>query len=260
MPVAPATGSRLSIDPVQIGAAVGIAATTSPDYQFTDAYGVTYTGTPSHLALSALARRDLTGGIYPDQPAVAPAIRATARTLIDWFTSPHTDPRHAAEFAALPPLRVCELVVYLCLHGDADALNQVVPESLRHYTDHLLHDPVPDHDHPLPRLIDQPYRSLNSTETRLGTRLHITATTPDDAAQVAVPMTVEAGESISWEFTAAIPVPVEDLNGLLLDQDYSLGDYLEDNRELIEAHLDYSDSQNVHGLDITGRLAHPRDI
>jgi len=260
MPVATAPGPRLAIDPAQVGAAVGITATTGTDYRFTDAYGVTYTGVPAHLALSALARRDLTGAVYPDRPAVALGIRATARILIDWFTSPYADPQHAAEFAALPPMRVCELVVYLCLHGDADALNKVGPESLCFYTDHLLHDPVPSLDYPLPRLIDRPYRSLDGTDANPRTRLQVTATAPDGAEQVAVPMSIEASEDIYWELTVAIPVPVDELNELLLDPDYLAGDYLADNRELIDDHLVYSDSQTRHGLDVTGRLAHPRDI
>lgn len=251
---------RLDIDPAQLGAAVGITADTGTDYRFTDAYGVTYTGAPAHLALSALARRDLTGGIQPDQPTVAVGIRATARTLIDWFTSPHTDPRHAAEFAALPPLRVCELVVYLFLHGNADALDKVGPASLRHYTDHLLHDPVPGTEHPLPQLIDQPYQSLDGTEANPRIPLQVTATMPDGADEVAVPMTVEASEDIYWELTVAVPVPVDKLNELLMDPDYFAGDYLADNRELIDDYLDYSDSQTREGIEVTGRLAHPRDI
>ncbi|MFI6029491.1 hypothetical protein [Amycolatopsis magusensis] len=254
MPVATITGPRLDIDPAQIAAAIGITADTG--YQFTDAYGVTYTGAPAHLALSALARRDLTGGIYPDQPAVAVGIRATAATLIDWFTSPHADPQHAAEFAALPAMRVCELVVYLCLHGDADALRKVGPESLRYYTDHLLHDPVPSAEHPIPRLADQPYRSL----ARPADRLQVTATARDGADDVAVPMEIRASESIYWQFTAAVPVGVDELNELLMDPDYFPGHYLADRRELIDDRLTYASSQTEHGLDVTGRLAHPHDI
>lgn len=101
------------IDPALVGAAIGIDATTGTRYQFTDAYRVTYTGTPAHLALSALARPDMTADLYPRQPFIAEGLRAAASTLIDWFTSPHVVPRHAAEFAALSPMRVCELVIYL---------------------------------------------------------------------------------------------------------------------------------------------------
>jgi hypothetical protein len=46
-----------------------------------------------------------------------------------------------AEFAALPPRSVCDMVVYLCLHGAPAALAKVGAESLRYYTEHLLHDP-----------------------------------------------------------------------------------------------------------------------
>ncbi|GAB3162132.1 hypothetical protein [Amycolatopsis sp. cg9] len=258
MPVTTIADPRLDIDPAQVAAAIGVTADTG--YQFTDAYGVTYTGTPAHLALSALARRDLTGEIYPDQPAVAPGIRATALTLIDWITSPYVDPEHAAEFAALPAMRVVELVVYLCLHGDAGALAKVGPESLRYYTSHLLHDPVPSAEYPMPRLIDQPCRSLDGTDARPRTRLQVTATARDGADDVAVPMEIQASEDIYWELTVAIPVSVDELNELLMDPDYFAGEYLADNRELIEDYLDYRDSQTEHGLDVTGRLAHPRDL
>lgn len=260
MPVTTVSDPRLDINPARIGAAVGITADTGAGYQLTDAYGVTYTGAPAHLALSALARRDLTGDIYPEQPAVALGIRATARTLIDWFTSPHVDPQHAAEFAALPPMRVVELVVYLCLHGDADALGKVGPESLRYYTGHLLHDPVPSAAYPMPRLIDQPYRSLDGTDARPRTRLQVTATARDGGDDVAVPMNIEASEDIYWELTVAVPVPVDELNELLMDPDYFAGDYLADNRELIDDYLDYRDSHTEHGIEVTGRLAHPRDL
>ncbi|GAA1308992.1 hypothetical protein [Saccharothrix xinjiangensis] len=256
----PLPDPRPDIDPAQVGASVGITAATGADYRFTDAYGVTYTGTAAHLALSALARCDLTSGIYPDQPAVAVGIRAAARTLIDWITSPHTDPEHAAEFAALSPLRVCELVVYLCLHGDADVLCQVGPASLRHYTDHLLHDPVPNAEHPLPRLVDGPHRSLHGPGARPGTRLQVTATAGDEADEVAVPMRIHASEDVHWRFTAAIPVPADRLNELLLNPDYLTGGYLSDNRELIDDYLACVAGDTSEGLHVIGRLADPTAV
>ncbi len=118
---------RPDINPATIAATVRITAATGADHQFTDTYGVTYTGAPAHLALFALARRDITAGIHTDQPAIASGIRAVASTLIRWFTGPHVDPDHAAEFAVLLPKRVCELVVYLLLHGEAAALSNVGP-------------------------------------------------------------------------------------------------------------------------------------
>lgn len=253
------SGPRLDIDPARIATAVGITADTDSDYQFTDAYGVTYTGAPAHLALSALARPDRGGDIYPDYPAVAPSIRATAALLVDWFVSPYTDPQHAAEFAALPPMRVCELVVYLCLHGDADALSRVGPESVRYYTGHLLHDPVPSTDHPLPRLIDQTYRSLSATDTESLIPLQVTAATRDGATHVTVPMKIDVTEDIYWELTVAVPVPVDELNELLMDPDYLTGDYLADRRELIDEHLVYADSLTQQGIEVTGKLTDPRD-
>jgi hypothetical protein len=260
MPVTALADPRVDIDPVRIADVIGITADTDADYQFTDAYGVTYTGAPAHLALSALARRDLTGDLYPDQPAAARGIRATALTLIDWFTSPHVEPQHAAEFAALAPMRVCELVVYLCLHGDAAALGKVGPEALRFYTGHLLHDPVPSAEHPIPRLIDRPYRSLEGTDARPRTRLQVTATARDGADDVAVPMEIEASEAIYWQLTVPVPVPVGELNELLMDPDYFAGEYLAENRPLIDDHLGYSDSETEHGIAVSGRLGNPRDL
>ncbi|GAA2678937.1 MULTISPECIES: hypothetical protein [Actinosynnema] len=247
-------------DAAQVAAAVGITADTGTDYRFTDGYAVTYTGTPAHLALSALARRDLTTGIHPDQPTVAVGIRDTARLLIDWFTSKHTDPQHEAEFAALPAMRVCELVVYLCLHGNAAKLRQVGPTSLRYYTDHLLHDPVPSTEHPLPTLIDGYYQALQAPGDRPGTRLQVTAIAPDDTDEITVPMHIHASEDVHWRFTAAIPVPVDRLNELLLDPDYLTGDYLSDNRELIDEYLVCAAGDTDEGLQITGRLASPAAV
>lgn len=245
------------IDPVQIAAAAGISAATGTDHRFTDAYGVTYTGTPAHLALSALGRGDRTGGIHPDRPAVAAGIRAVARILIGWLTSAHVDPLHAAEFAALPATRVCELVVYLFRHGNLDTLHRVGPASLPHYTDHLLHDPVPSAEHPLPRLIDRPCRSLHDPDSKPETLLQVTATAPDAANEVDVPMRIHASEDVHWEFTASIPVPVDELNALLLDPDHLTGDYLSDHRELIDHHLVYDAGDTDEGLQVTGRLVDP---
>lgn len=258
MPLTTVANPRTDIDPARVGAALGITTDTGTDYSITDAYGVTYTGVAAHVALSALARPDLTGDVYPDQPAVARNLRIIADTLIDWVTSPHADPQHAAEFAALPAMRVCELVVYLCRHGDPGTLNKVGPEALRYYTDHLLHDPWPSAEHPLPQLIDQPYRSLAGSETHPRVPLQVTATAPGGADEVAVPMVIDASEDIHWRVTVAIPVPVDELNELLWDPDYLTGDYLADNRELIDRHLVYRDSRTEQGIQFSGRLASPQ--
>ncbi|RAS59484.1 hypothetical protein C8D87_11496 [Lentzea atacamensis] len=241
--------------PAQIAAAIGITADTGTDYQLTDAYGVTYTGAPAHLALVALARRDLSRNLC-SAPGVPSAIRAAARLLIDWFTSEHTDPLHAAEFAALPPMRVCELVDYLVVHGNPSALSKVGPEALRAYTGHLLDDDVPSTEHPMPQLVDAAHRSLANPDSRWA-RLQVTATAPSGAETVAVPMELQASEEIYWQFTAAIPVPVADLNALLLDPDWSIEDYLHDHRELLDQYLTYRDSQTEQPLEIHGRLARP---
>ncbi|MDT7784996.1 MAG: hypothetical protein QOF58_3415 [Pseudonocardiales bacterium] len=240
--------------PTRIAAAIGINADTGTNYQLTDAYGVTYTGSPAHLALLAIARPDLSRTMCRET-GDAPGIRAAARILIDWFTSEHTDPLHAAEFAALPPLRVCELVDYLFRHGNATALHKVGPEALRQYTGHLLDDPVPSTEHPMPQLVDAA-RSLAGPDSRWS-RLQITATAPHGADTVAIPMDIQASEDIYWQFTAAIPVPIAELNALLLDPDWFIEDYLQDHRELLDQHLTYRDSQTEQPLEIQGRLARP---
>lgn len=252
MPNAITPDTRPSAIASWLADAINVTDDSSSDYQLTDAYGVTYTGAPAHLALLALARRDLSPSLSADHPNYNKGFRRAAHTLIDWFTSPHTDPQHVAEFAALPPMRVCELVSYLFLRGHA-MLDKVGPESLTHYTDHLLHHQVPDTDHPMPTVVDSSPRSLLSADDSLGVRLQITATASDGADEVAVPMEITASEDIFWEFTAAIPVPVAELNDLLLNLD--IGDYLGGNRDLIEHHLIYRDSHTEQGLHVEARLA-----
>lgn len=247
--------SPTTLDPTELAAAVGITA-TSPTFEFRDRYGVTYTGSAAHLALSALARRDTTARLYRHDPVARGAVRVTAALLIDWFTSPYVDPDHAAEFAALAPMRVCELVAYLASQRGANLVH-VGLESLRYYTDHLLHDPVPSHEHPLPRLIDNPYRSLDGTENNPRHPLQVVATAADGEDEVQVKLDIEAQEEISWEFVAAIPIPLAKINTLLMDPDYHLDDYLSDNRDLIDEYLIYRDSQTQDGVSVNATLASP---
>jgi hypothetical protein len=249
--------SPANIDPAELAAAAGITATTGGDYQLRDAYGVTYTGSGAHLTLSALARRDLTKRLYRADPSARAGVRASARRLLDWFTSPYVDPEHAAAFAALSPMRTCELVAYVASHARGDGLDHVGPESLRYYTGHLLDDPVPSLEHPMPRLIDKPYRSLDGGDNPRHP-LQITATAADGGDEVMVTLDIEAHEEISWEFVAAIPIPVGELNELLMDPDYQLDDYLSDNRDLIDEYLVYRDSQTQEGVSVTATLASPR--
>jgi hypothetical protein len=244
------------IDPAELATAVGITP-TDPDYQFTDIYGVTYTGSPAHLALSALARRDTTARLYRRDPSARAAVRISAALLIDWFTSPYVDPDHAAAFAALPPMRVCELVAYLASQDEAADLGHVGPESLRHHTHHLIHDPIPSHEHPLPRLIDKPYRSLGGGADNPRHPLQVTATTADGGSDVLVKLDIKASEEIWWDFIAAIPIPVDDLTELLMDPDYNLDDWISDNRELIDEYLIYRDSQAQEGISVNATLASP---
>ncbi len=185
-------------------------------------------------------------------------MRTSAALLIDWFTSPYVDPDHAAAFAALPPMRVCELVAYLANQGEAADLGHVGPESLRHHTRHLIHDPVPSHEHPLPRLIDTPYRSLDGGQDNPRHPLQVTATTADGHSEVMVKLDIEAHEEISWDFVAAIPIPVDNLNELLMDPDYHLDDWVSANRELIDEYLIYRDSRTQDGISVNATLASPQ--
>jgi len=249
--------SASTITASDVAAAVSITADTSADYCLTDAYGITYTGAPAHLALSALARPDLTAWPHHIGHAAQTRVRWAAHTLIDWFTSVHVDPGHADEFAALTPLRVCELIAYLATAGDPDVLTHVGPESLRAYTEHLLHDAVPNPDCPLPQLIDSPYRSLAGID---GTprRLQVSATASNGADTVPILIDIQADQRIHWEFTAPIPIPVDKLDILMRDPDYLLGDYLSDNRHLIEDHLTYCNADSEDGVSVDATPATPR--
>lgn len=247
--------SPTTLHPAELAAAVGVTA-TSPTFEFRDVYGVTYTGSAAHLALSALARRDSTARLYRRDPVARGAVRVTAAQLIDWFTSPYVDAGHAAEFAALTPMRVCELVAYLASQRGVDLLH-VGPESLRYYTDHLLHDPVPSVEHPLPRLIDKPSRSLEGGEGNPRHRLQVVAAAADGQDEVLVKLDIEAHETISWDVVAAIPIPLAEINALLMAPDYLLGDYLSDNRELIDEYLVYRDSRAHEPVTVNATLASP---
>jgi hypothetical protein len=68
---------------------------------------------------------------------------------------------------------------------------------------------------------------------------------------------VDLEDAIYWQFVAAIPIPVDELNVLLMDPDYGLDDYLSDNRELIDEYLVYRDSQTEDGISVKAVLAKP---
>jgi hypothetical protein len=247
--------TRMIINAIDVAAAVGITATTGADYRLTDTFGITYTGTPAHLALSALARPDLTS--WPDHVDhdTRTSVRRAAHTFIDWFTSPHVDPGHADEFAALTPTRVCELVAYLTGADNPTDLNVVGPQSLHACTEHLLHHSVPNSDRPFPRLTDVARQSLGTVESQH--RLQVTASAGGGTDEVRVMLDIEAGRRIFWEFTASIPIPVAELDVLLRDPDYLLGVYLSDHRELVDRYLTYRNAGSVDGIGVDATLAAP---
>ncbi|HET6285714.1 MAG TPA: hypothetical protein VFG15_03050 [Amycolatopsis sp.] len=247
----PATLDRVLL-PADIAAAIGITP-GAQEFSFTDDYGVTYSGTPSHVTLAALARRDRIRHICPDVPLVPRRIREIAIILIRWFTSPDTERAHATAFTELSPTRVCELVIYLGTCAAPKTLDKVGPATLHHYTGHLLNDPVPSADHPFPQLADMPYRALAGTESTLGAGLQVTATTPSDSREVEVPVRYEATETIAWSGKTSVAVPVDKLNQLLMDPADSLERYL----TAVAEHLEFTDSETVEGRDITGRLRLP---
>jgi hypothetical protein len=233
-----------------------ITADEGPGFQLVDRYGVTYTGTPSHLALVALARPDLTPQLYRDDRALQDAVRTAASRIGLWFTCEHVDPDHAAAFAVLTPSRACELVAHVVNRGHESALSEVGPESLRFYTAYLISDAVDDPEARFPNVVDKPRRGLTSVlDDRIP--LDITATAPDGADEVYLRLDIEASEEISWDFVAAVPVPIAKLNDLLMDPSWALSSWLDENRELIDDHLDYSMSWTDQGIDTTVRLAEP---
>lgn len=225
-------------------------------FELVDQYGVTYTGTPSHLALAALIRPDLTPQLYRDDRDLRAAVRVAASRIGLWFTCDYVDPGHAAAFAALTPSRACELVAHVVNRGHECALSEVGPESLRFYTAYLIGDAVDDPDAQFPNVVDKPRRGLTSVvDDRIP--LDITATAPGGADEVYLRLDIEASEEISWDFVAAVPVPIAELNDLLMGPDWALSSWLDDNRELIDDHLDYAMSQTDQGIETTVRLADP---
>ncbi len=241
----------------EIAAAAGITADTGTSYQLVDRYGVTYRGTPSHLAINALIRPDLTPGLFPDDNVLQAAVRSAAHRLGVWFTCPHTDPDHAAAFAALPPQRVCVLIAHLANHGCADALEQVGPASLSAYTAYLTSNAVDDPEISLPTLADNSYQTLSRSVWDDGLLLDVRPTTADGADTVAVRMSIDAGETISWTFVTDAPVPVAQLNDLIREPriaGMTVGGWLEDNRALIDEHLSYDASSSDTGVDVTAHV------
>lgn len=255
MPIATTRTGRIATAR-ELADAAGITAADGRDFELVDQYGVTYTGTPSHLALVALGRPDLSPQLYRDDRTLRDAVRTAASRIALWFTCEHVDPDHAAAFAALAPARVCVMVAHLVNRSHDDALSQVGPESLRFYTAYLISDAVDDPEARFPNVVDKPYRSLSQVfDDRL--RLDITATAPDGADEVRLRLDIEASEAIRWDFVAAVPVPTDELNDLLMGPSWALNSWLDDNLELIDDHLDYSTSWSDQGIDTDVRLAAP---
>ena len=249
------TTSRDDVTAQAYAAALGITP-ESTEYWFTDQYGLTYRGLASHVTLAALAHSDFTQDLFPDLTGVS--VPKIARIVIAWFTSPDTDPEHAVRFAALSPWQVCELVVYLWRHGHGAALEKVGPQTLHHYTSHLLLD-MHKETVPVPQLVDQPTEPLVPAESNLCSRLQVTVTAANDADEVPVPVRVDATERLSWSVQTAIPLSVEDLTHLLVGGGFSLSQHLDHHPDLIEDFLTYDDADSK-GHDIAAwRLSTRRE-
>jgi hypothetical protein len=234
-------------------AALGINRHVS-EYEFTDSFGVHYSGAASHLVLAALVRSDVTHYLYPEAPEARRKVRRVARLLTEWFTCRYIDPTHARAFAAMFPSETCDLIAFVANHGDPDVLSKVGPQSVGIYTTYLLGDrtdPVS-----FPTVVDAPYCSLVDLDTQPGALLQITSTGPDGAEDVEVAVRVEANQTRSWSFKAQITVPTERVNALLMAPRAALAEYIEEERDQVDEHLDDSGSD---GLNVTSaQLLVPR--
>lgn len=252
MPTIDASSTPRPISARHLADAVHADTAPGEPYTLTDGFGVTYTGTPAHLVLTALRRGDITPDLCGGDTDAAHTVREVAALLTEWFTSEQVDAQHAAAFTAMNPVRVCEIVAYLATHGEHRMLSQVGPESLHHYTEHLTTDALDDPATPLPTLVDSPPNWL-----RTSVQPDITATTADGTSTVALLVDVDAAENISWSFRTTIEVPVATLHDMLVDPD-ELGTYVEDNRDLIEDELSYSASvADDEGLRVEIQLVGP---
>jgi hypothetical protein len=243
-----------------MAAAIGIPDDNSAHYELTDNYGVTYIGAASHLALMALMRADLSRALDASRTVRAQKIRGLARILLDWFTSPWTPGVHAVEFTWLSARQVCELVVYLLRQPEASVLTRVGSETVRLFTNHLLHDAVPDPERPLPPIADLRRRPLFCDDgSGIADRLKVTAVAPGGNDTVRVNMNIKASETLNWTFTTGIEVSLDELIDMLVDPDNRVDDVLEGSRAQFEAYLDY-DLADVTDIDFSGELGQPGAI
>lgn len=253
----PRTTSRDDVTAEAYAAALGITP-ESTEYWFTDQYGLTYRGVPSHVTLAALAHSDFTQDLFPFADLGGVSVPWVARIVIGWFTSVDTDPVHAVRFAALSPWEVCELVVYLWRYGHGEALAKVGPQTLHHYTSHLLLD-MHKETVPVPQLVDQPTQPLVPAKSNLCSRLQVTVTAPDGADEVPVPVQVDVTENLNWRVKTAIPLSVEDLTHLLVGKGFGLSEHLNRRTDLIEDFLTYDAADSI-GHDVTAwRLSTRRE-
>lgn len=127
------------------------------------------------------------------------------------------------------------------------------PAILNCYAPDLLYPPTPFLSHE----VDRSYRLTEGTPDNPGHPLQITATPHDGASDVQVMVDLNAKEEIFWQFTAPILIPAAELPTRLMDPEFTLGEYLADNRELIDDYLQYAESQTWDGLSVEASLAGP---
>lgn len=213
-----------------LATAVGLG--DDENYTFTDESGVAWVGRAAHLVVAAVARPDVTPNLAPNDPRAAHHLRGVARVVATWFTCEHTDPEHAAAFAALAPWRVCEIVAHVAEYANLEPLERIGPAGLRRYTSYLLGDFDPNgYDFP---------RDVEESTTRLGGwRLEITPVTPDGADKVELRIHVEASKVMSWSFVAPLELEATELNDVLMDvgllsQCIEISDYLTSERSVTD--------------------------
>lgn len=218
--------------------------------RFTDWYGITYTGAPAHVVLAAFERPDIT-----TLDGFGDKLRTTVREITAllgfWFNNADTPEEHVRVFAGLPAVRVCRVLAYLLNHGIRPVLNYVTRSGLPMLTEHLLE--IADLD-------EDPTRGSFPTMPPIGSEwpgdrrpFAVTARAADGEDYVTVHARVDASETISWRFRTGVEVPVGLVHDVLTGRD-TLGTYLEQNRDVIEDHLRYEDSQLDEGLYVTAEL------
>lgn len=242
----------MDIDPLTLAARIGreLDPIRAGDYgfQFTDRYGVTYHGPEGHVTLAALARPDITPfGDLP--PHLVESLRDAVRLVTYWISNPATPMKHVHAWRTVTRWDVCRAVVYARLHYSGSRDTGVGKVTLPLHLDNLL-AVAAGHGEAAP-----PPAVADRNGTWLGEQqpLPITALAADGGSEVDLRLHVQADERISWDFTTTVSFPTERMHELATG-DLTLADYLPDNRELIEHHLEYGASYLDDGLNVRAEI------